>query len=76
MKISEEEIKNRILKQIINLIQIGWRGRIISIGYDDTVKQIRRGKKGFLIIAEDIAERTKRNILEEGKLKRFNSSIF
>jgi len=71
MKISEEEIKNRILKQIINLIQIGWRGRIISIGYDDTVKQIRRGKKGFLIIAEDIAERTKRNILEEGKLQYF-----
>ncbi len=67
MKISEDKIKKMILKQIINLIQIGWRGRIIRIGYDEAVKQIKKGKKGFLIIAEDIAERTKRNILKEGK---------
>ncbi|WP_457625421.1 ribosomal L7Ae/L30e/S12e/Gadd45 family protein [Persephonella sp.] len=71
INIPEEEIKKRILKQIVSLIQIGWRGRIISIGYDDTVKQIKKGKKGFLIIAEDIAERTKRNILKEGNLEYY-----
>ncbi|SNZ09517.1 Ribosomal protein L7Ae [Persephonella hydrogeniphila] len=71
VKIPEEEIEKKLLKQIINLIQIGWRGRIITIGYDETVKQIKKGRKGFLILAEDIAERTKRNILKEGNLEYF-----
>ena len=65
MKKEKEEIKQALLKQIISLIQIGWRGRLIKIGYEDTQKELEKGKKGFLIIAEDIAERTKRNILRE-----------
>ncbi|WP_457621250.1 L7Ae/L30e/S12e/Gadd45 family ribosomal protein [Persephonella sp.] len=56
-------MKDQLKKQIISHIQIGWRGRIIHIGYDQAEKEIKRGKKGFLIIATDVAERTKRNIL-------------
>ncbi|MDQ7055439.1 MAG: hypothetical protein Q9M89_02650 [Persephonella sp.] len=59
MNISEEQIKTQLEKQIINLIQIGWRGRIIKIGYDEAEKILKKGKRGFLIIAEDIAESTK-----------------
>ncbi|WP_457642833.1 L7Ae/L30e/S12e/Gadd45 family ribosomal protein [Persephonella sp.] len=55
-------------KQIVSLLQIGWRGRLIKIGYDETEKELKKGRKGFLIIATDIAERTKRNIL---RLKDF-----
>ena len=65
MKKEKGEIKQALLKQIISLIQIGWRGRLIKIGYEDTQKELQKDRKGFLIIAEDIAERTKRNILRE-----------
>jgi len=65
MKINVEDVREKLKKNIINLIQIGWRSRQIKIGFEDTLKEIKRGKKGFLIIAEDVAERTKRNILRE-----------
>ncbi|RMD45197.1 MAG: hypothetical protein D6831_03920, partial [Aquificota bacterium] len=65
MKINVEKVKEKLRKQIIGLIQLGWRSRHIKIGFDDTLKEIRKGKKGFLILAEDVAERTKRNILRE-----------
>ena len=54
----------QLRKQIIQLIQLGWRSRIIKIGFDSSKAEIEKGKKGFLILAEDIAERTKRHILE------------
>ncbi len=60
-------MKQELKKQIINLLQLGWRSRQIKIGFDDSIKEIRKGKKGFLILAEDVAERTKRNILREHK---------
>jgi len=63
MKIDPERLRDQLRKQIVNLIQIGWRGRIISIGYDQAEKEINKGRKGFLILATDVAERTKRNIL-------------
>jgi ribosomal protein L7Ae-like RNA K-turn-binding protein len=62
--IKKEEVEEQIKKQIIQLIQLGWRSRIIKIGFDSTKSEIEKGKKGFLILAEDIANRTKRNILE------------
>ncbi len=64
MGIEKEEVLKQLKRQIINLIQIGWRGRIIKIGFEDTEREIEKRRKGFLIIAEDIAERTKRNILK------------
>lgn len=71
LEIPMEEIKKNLLKQIKNFIQIGWRGRLIKIGFDDTVKEIKKGKEGFLILAGDIAERTKRNILKLGNLEYY-----
>ena len=58
-----ETVKENLKKQVINHIQLGWRSRLIKIGYEDTEKEIKKGKKGFLILATDVAERTKRNIL-------------
>ncbi len=60
-------MKENLKKQIINLLQIGWRSRQIRIGFDDTLKELEKGKKGFIILATDIAERTKRNILRMHK---------
>ena len=71
MNTPEEQIKTPLERQIINLVQIGWRGRIIKIGYDEAEKALKKGKKGFLIIAEDIAERTKRNILRIKNVEYF-----
>ena len=71
MNISTEQIKAQLEKQITNLIQIGWRGRIIKIGYNEAEKALKKGKKGFLIIAEDVAERTKRNILRVKNVEYF-----
>ncbi len=64
-------MKESLEKQIINLLQIGWRSRQIKIGFDDTVKELEKGKKGFLILAEDISDRTKRNILRKTKVEYF-----
>jgi ribosomal protein L7Ae-like RNA K-turn-binding protein len=61
--IDKMDIKENLKKQILNLIQLGWRGRGITIGFEDTINELKRGKKGFLILAEDISDRTKRNIL-------------
>lgn len=60
---NKENIKHQIEKQILNLLQIAWKGRLIKIGYDDVLEELKKGKKGFLILAEDISKRTKRNIL-------------
>lgn len=57
------KVKEDILKNIRSLIQLGWKGRLIKIGYDDTLKSLKKGEKGFLIIVKDISKRTKRNIL-------------
>ncbi len=67
MGIDKEVLEIQLKKQIVNLLQLGWRSRQIKIGFDDSLNEIRSGKKGFLILAEDIAERTKRNILREFK---------
>ncbi|NPA53672.1 MAG: hypothetical protein GXO21_03280 [Aquificae bacterium] len=69
--VSKENVKENLKKQIVNFLQLGWRSRQIKIGFDDSIKEIRKGKKGFLIVAEDIAERTKRNILREHKGEYF-----
>ncbi|WP_457622871.1 hypothetical protein [Persephonella sp.] len=58
-----DKVKNKLMEQIIRHIQIGWRGRIIKIGYDNAFNEIQKGTKGFLILSTDLAERTKRNIL-------------
>ena len=71
LKISEQQIKKQLLNQIIGLIQIGWRSRIIEIGFYETQKKLKKGEKGFLILAEDIAERTKRNILMVRNIEYF-----
>ncbi len=60
---NKESIKHQIEKQILNLLQLAWKGRLIKIGYDDIVEELKKGKKGFLIIAKDVSKRTKRNIL-------------
>ncbi len=57
------EVKKQLEKQIINLLQLGWRSRVIKIGFDDTLNELKAEKKGFLILARDISKRTKRNIL-------------
>ena len=57
------DIKKQLEKQIINLLQLGWRSRVIKIGFDDTIKELKNNKNGFLILAKDISQRTKRNIL-------------
>jgi len=62
--IEKEKVIKQLEKQIVQLIQLGWRSRIIKIGYESSKEEIEKGKKGFLIIAEDIADRTKRHILE------------
>jgi len=61
--IDKMEVKEHLRKQIVNLIQLGWRSRAIKIGFDDVVNELKKGKGGFLILAEDISDRTKRNIL-------------
>jgi predicted RNA-binding protein YlxR (DUF448 family) len=61
--IDKMETKEQLKKQIMNLIQLGWRSRAITIGFEDTIRELKKGKKGFLILAEDISDRTKRNIL-------------
>ncbi len=63
-KIKKEEVIDQLERQIIQLIQLGWRSRIIKIGFDSLKKEVEKENKGFLIIAEDIADRTKRHILE------------
>ncbi len=71
VNIPKEQIEKQLERQIINLLQLGWRGRVIKIGYDEAEKSLIRGEKGFLIIAEDIAERTKRNILRVENVEYF-----
>ncbi|MBK3333018.1 hypothetical protein GWK41_08045 [Persephonella atlantica] len=71
VNLPKEQIEKQLERQIINLLQLAWRGRIIKIGYDEAEKALKKGKKGFLIIAEDIAERTKRNILRVGNVEYF-----
>ncbi|NPA58385.1 MAG: hypothetical protein GXN94_03715 [Aquificae bacterium] len=66
-----EEVEKQLEKQIIQMLQIGWRGRIITIGYDEVEKLLKKNKKGFLIIATDTAERTKRNILKDRQVEHF-----
>jgi len=61
------EVIENLMKNIKNLIQLGWRSRLIKIGYDDTLKELKKGVKGFLILAEDLSKRTKRNILYKYK---------
>ena len=60
---SRQDILSEIEKKILNLLQIAWKGRLIKIGYDNVVNELKKGKEGFLIIAKDISKRTKRNIL-------------
>ncbi len=62
--IDQKEVIEQLQKQIVQLIQLGWRSRIIKIGFESSKEEIKKGKKGFLILAGDIAERTKRHILE------------
>ncbi|WP_456383087.1 L7Ae/L30e/S12e/Gadd45 family ribosomal protein [Persephonella sp.] len=71
MKIPQENLQQQLEKQIVSMLQLGWRGRIITIGYDEVEKLLNRGKKGFLILAEDVAERTKRNILRGRNVEYF-----
>jgi len=70
--------REQILKQLENrinqLLQIGWRGRIITIGYDEVEKLLNKNKKGFLILAEDLAERSKRNILRDRDIQFYHFS--
>ncbi len=63
MGIDKELMTKKLEKQIINMIQLGWRSGQIKIGYDELEKAVKQREKGFVIIAQDIAERTKRNIL-------------
>ncbi len=60
--LDKESVKNKIRKNIVNLIQLGWRSGQIKIGYDQLEKLSQKGEKGFIIIATDIAQRTKRHI--------------
>ena len=71
MGIDREIIEKKIEKQIINMIQIGWKSGQIKIGFDELEKRTKKGEKGFIIIASDIAERTKRNIFRVFKGKCF-----
>ncbi len=61
--VDKDKLKQQIEKQIISLLQLGWRSRQIKIGYDDVLFALKKGQKGFLILAEDISKRTQRNIL-------------
>ncbi len=62
MSIDKISVEEKLKKQIVNLIQLGWKAGIVKIGYDELEKLSKRGEKGFIILALDIAERTKRNI--------------
>ncbi len=71
MNINKDLIKNKLYQSVKNMIQLGWRSGQIKIGYDELEKLSRKGEKGFIIIASDIAQRTKRHIF-----KVFNGDCF
>jgi len=62
VELSKEELLNKLEKQIINQIQLGWRSRLVKIGLEDTLMQIKKGKKGIAILAKDFSDRSKRKL--------------
>ncbi|NPA12920.1 MAG: hypothetical protein GXO45_02910 [Aquificae bacterium] len=74
VKMDREQILKQLENRINQLLQIGWRGRIITIGYDEVEKLLNKNKKGFLILAEDLAERSKRNILRDRDIQFYHFS--
>ncbi|NPA52035.1 MAG: hypothetical protein GXO22_04000 [Aquificae bacterium] len=71
MKIDKNQTKEKLQKSVINMIQLGWRSGQIKIGYTELEKASKKGEKGFIIIATDIAQRTKRHIF-----RVFNGDCF
>lgn len=62
VELSKEELLNKLEKQIINQIQLGWKSRLVKIGLEDTLLQIKKGKKGIVILANDFSYRSKRKL--------------
>jgi len=62
VSLSKEELINKLEKQIINQIQLGWKSRLIKIGLHDTLIQIKKGKRGIVILAKDFSDRSKRKL--------------
>lgn len=62
VELSKEELLNKLEKQIINQIQLGWRSILVKIGLEDTLMQIKKGKRGIAILAKDFSERSKRKL--------------
>ncbi len=62
---NKQSLKNKLEKEIVSLIQLGWRSRLIKIGFEDTDKEFKKGKKGFLILAKDLSENSRKKILRK-----------
>lgn len=62
---NEQSLKNKLEKEIVSLIQLGWRSRLIKIGFEETEKAFLKGKKGFLILAKDLSENSRKKILRK-----------
>jgi len=54
-----------VIEKIKNLIQIGWKGRLIKISLEEALKN--KNKKGFIILAEDSSENTKKKVINNFK---------
>ena len=61
-QIDSNKVKSQLEKQILNFLQLGWRSRQIKIGLDDTLKELKKGRKGYIILAKDFSERSKRKL--------------
>jgi ribosomal protein L7Ae-like RNA K-turn-binding protein len=59
---SKQELLNKLENQIKRQIQLGWKSRLVKIGLEDTLSQIKKGKKGIVILAKDFSERSKRKL--------------
>lgn len=69
INLTKEELLNKLEKQIVSQIQLGWRSRLVKIGLEDTLEQVKKGKKGIVILAKDFSERSKRKLFNVFKGK-------
>ncbi len=74
-QVDRENIKEQLFKQILNFLQLGWRSRQIKIGLDDVLKEIKKGRKGYIILAKDFSERSKRKLFNayQGEVLEFSN---
>ena len=65
MQNMKDKILNENKKRILSLIGIGRAAGLVSTGYDKAVAAVKTRRSFFLLAANDISEKTKKNLKYE-----------